>query len=156
MGFLELFLVLNFINSRNRNTLSVQKAGIAIKLTFLGTKGEIEEFTPRHQYHASLLLTSGKTRLLIDYGKLRKYTLDELKPDAILITHAHPDPYAWLYEDIKTEIPVYLTHETYDYGKYRPENPVIITPGKQCENGPFDGRLFACCTPSGVQQWASK
>ncbi len=101
------------------------------KLMFLGTKGEIEEYNEKHQYHASLLIESGKTRLLIDYGKLRKYALEELKPDAILITHAHPDPYAWLNEDIKTDIPVFLTQETYDYGKYRPDNSKIITPGEK-------------------------
>jgi ribonuclease BN (tRNA processing enzyme) len=108
-----------------------------IKLTFLGTKGEIEEFTEKHKYHASLLVTAGGTRLLIDYGKLRKYTLEELKPDAILITHAHPDPYAWLNEDIKTNIPVYMTQETYDYGKFKPANPHIFTPGDECDTGPF-------------------
>ncbi len=105
------------------------------KLGFLGTKGEIEESNQKHQYHASLLITSGRTRLLIDYGKLRKYTLEELKPDAILITHAHPDPYAWLNEDIKTDIPVFLTQETYDYGKYRPDNSIIISPSQEKEVG---------------------
>jgi len=101
------------------------------KLIFLGTKGEIEEFTEKHRYNASLLVTSGNTRLLLDFGKLRRYTLEELHPDAVLITHAHPDPYAWLYEDIKTETPVYLTKETYDYGKFRPDNPHIFQPGEE-------------------------
>lgn len=108
-----------------------------VKLIFPGSKGEIEEFTEKHQYNASLLLTCGTARLLIDYGKLRKYTLRELKPDAILITHAHPDPYAWLYEDIETEIPVYMTQETYDYGKYRPANPHIFQTGDEFDTGPF-------------------
>jgi ribonuclease BN (tRNA processing enzyme) len=106
-------------------------------LTFPGTKGEIEEFTEKHQYNASLLLAAQSTRLLIDYGKLRHHTLEELQPDAILITHAHPDPYAWLYEDIKTDIPVYLTQETYDYGKYRPSNPHIFQIGENIKIGPF-------------------
>lgn len=100
------------------------------KLIFLGSKGEIEEFTDKHQFNASLLIVSGDTRLLVDYGKLRRYTLEELRPDAILITHAHPDPYAWLYEDIKTSIPVFVTQETYNYGKYRPDNPRIFQQGE--------------------------
>ena len=79
------------------------------KLVFLGTKGEIEESSPKHRYHSSLLIISSETRLLIDYGRLRKCSLEEIEPNAILITHAHPDHYAWLKENIKTEIPVYLT-----------------------------------------------
>jgi ribonuclease BN (tRNA processing enzyme) len=112
------------------------------KLIFLGTKGEIEESNDKHRYHASLLIIAGGTRLLIDYGKLRRYTLEELKPDAILITHAHPDPYAWLNEDIKTGIPVFLTKETYDYGKYRPDNPHIILPGQEIQVGSISGVAY--------------
>jgi ribonuclease BN (tRNA processing enzyme) len=105
------------------------------KLVFLGTKGEIEEYTEKHKFNASLLIITAENRLLIDYGKLHKYTLEELKPDTILITHAHPDPYVWLNEDIKTDIPVYLTRETLDYGKYRPDNPRVFYPGEEIETG---------------------
>jgi ribonuclease BN (tRNA processing enzyme) len=100
------------------------------RLVFLGTKGEIEEFSSKHQYHSSLLLTSDK-RLLFDYGTLRNYSLKEINPEAILITHAHPDHYAWLKEDIATESIVYLTNETLDYGKFRPKNYRIFEPGKK-------------------------
>jgi ribonuclease BN (tRNA processing enzyme) len=106
-------------------------------LVFLGTKGEIEESTPEHKYHSSLLITSNGAKLLIDCGELRKYSLDEIRPDAILITHAHPDHYVWLNEDIKTDIPVYLTQETLDYGKFSPSNARQIEPGKEFETGPF-------------------
>lgn len=109
-----------------------------IKLTFLGTKGEIEEFTEKHQYHSSLLLEAGGTRLLIDYGKLRKYSLEELQPDAIAITHAHPDHYAWLNEPLESSVPVYLTQESYDYGKYKPVEPRIIKRGEPFSVGPFE------------------
>jgi len=105
------------------------------RLVFLGTKGEIEEHTDKHQYHASMMVISEDVRILIDYGLLRKYTLEELKPDLILITHAHPDPYAWLEEDVKTDVPVYLTHETYSYGKFRPSNSYIIAPYEEVTAG---------------------
>lgn len=97
------------------------------KLVFLGTKGEIEEETSKHQYHSSLLLDFKNFKLLIDYGLRHKYGLDKIQPDAILITHAHPDHYSWLKDEIKTEVPVYLTKETLDYGKYRPNNYRIIS-----------------------------
>ncbi|MBE0480136.1 MAG: MBL fold metallo-hydrolase [Dehalococcoidia bacterium] len=97
-------------------------------LVFLGTKGEIEESSPRHSYHSSLLIESG-SRIVIDYGVLRKHSLDEIGPDALFITHAHPDHYAWLKEEIYTDIPVYLTRETLDYGKYKPRMTKVLEPG---------------------------
>ena len=71
-----------------------------MKLVFLGTKGEIEESTPKHKYHSSLLIISKEAKLLVDYGMLRKYSLEKIQPDAILITHAHPDHYNYLYSFI--------------------------------------------------------
>ena len=108
-----------------------------IKLVFLGTKGEIEESTEKHKYHSSLLIISNGAKFLIDYGELRKYSLDEIKPDAIFITHAHSDHYAWLNEDIKTDTPVYLTQETSDYGEFSPSNARVIQPDEEFEIGPF-------------------
>jgi ribonuclease BN (tRNA processing enzyme) len=108
-----------------------------VNLKFLGTKGEIEESSPRHKYHSSLLISTDDIRILIDYGKLRHMSLEELKPHAILITHAHPDHYAWLKEEIKTETPVYMTRETYEYGKFTPQNSKIIIPGEKFNAGPF-------------------
>jgi len=108
-----------------------------LKLTFLGTKGEIEESNEKHQYHSSLLVISDGQRLLIDYGMLHRYNLEELAPDALLITHAHPDHYVWLEQDIQTNVPVYLTQETFDYGKFRPPNSRVIEPGKYITEGDF-------------------
>ena len=107
------------------------------KLVFLGTKGEIEESSRKHKYHSSLMLLSKETRLLIDYGRFHKYSLEEIDPDAILITHAHPDHYVWLEEDMKTEIPVYLTKETSEYGNFTPTNCKIIRPDEKFAIGPF-------------------
>lgn len=96
------------------------------KLIFLGTTGEIEKETPKHRYHSSILINFNNFKLLIDYGLKHKYKLEEIKPNAILITHAHPDHYCWLEENIKIEVPVYLTEETLNYGKYKPYNYRII------------------------------
>lgn len=107
------------------------------KLIFLGTKGEIEEFTERHQYHSSTVIMSDSVKLLLDYGMLQRYSLEEIKPDAVLITHAHPDHYSWLKKDIRTDVPVYLTKETFDYGKFRPHNAKVVLPGQEQQIGPF-------------------
>ncbi len=108
-----------------------------IKLTFLGTRGEIEEYSKKHKYHSSLMLQYKKHKLLIDYGTLQKNKLNKLKPDAILITHAHPDHYIWTKKDNKTKIKIYLTRETLDYGKFKPENYKIIKSNKKFKIGPF-------------------
>ena len=108
------------------------------KLVFLGTKGEIEEIAEKHQYHSSLLLISEEFRLLIDFGKLHPYKLEEIKPDVLLITHAHPDHYNWLEEEINTEVSVYLTKETLNYGKFKPSNYKIILPNNRFRLGPLE------------------
>ena len=108
-----------------------------IKLTFLGTKGEIEEEAERHRFHSSMLVESGGTRLLIDYGLLHRYSLDEIRPDAILVTHAHPDHYSWLKQDVPSDIPVYLTQVSLDYGKFKPRNAHVVSPMQQFAIGAF-------------------
>lgn len=108
-----------------------------IKLIFLGTKGEIEEYSKKHKYQSSLLLIKNKFRLLIDFGVLHKYPLEKIKPNAIIITHAHPDHYLWTKKNLETKIPIYLTKETFNYGKFKPKNYKIIKPNKKFKLGPF-------------------
>ncbi len=43
-----------------------------MKLTFLGTKGYIEESSGRHKYHSSLLTEYRGFRLLIDHGLISR------------------------------------------------------------------------------------
>jgi phosphoribosyl 1,2-cyclic phosphodiesterase len=111
-----------------------------IRLTFLGTRADVEENTENHFYHSSLLLQSINAhpfRLLIDYGRIRAYDLSILKPDAILITHAHPDHYLWTLEETNSAVPVYLTRETHNYGTYAPVHSHILTPYESLTLGPF-------------------
>jgi ribonuclease BN (tRNA processing enzyme) len=108
------------------------------KIVFLGTKGEIEEETPVHRFHSSMLIESRGTKLLIDYGLLHRYTLSEIMPDAILITHAHPDHYSWLNHDIPFPVPVYLTPETLDYGRFKPQNSHVVVPMQKFSVGSFE------------------
>lgn len=109
-----------------------------VKLTFLGTRGEIEEFSKKHKYHSSLLMEYKKFRILIDHGHIHKNTINQIKPDVVLITHAHPDHYIWTLKDEKTKIPVYATKETINYGKFKPENYKIIQPDKKFKLGSFN------------------
>lgn len=63
-------------------------------LVFLGTRGEIEARTPRHCRHTSLLVSYYGRRVMVDAGEDWRGDLERIAPDAIVVTHAHPD-HAW-------------------------------------------------------------
>src|SRR5207249_6144602 len=65
-----------------------------MKLTFLGTRGEIEARTRRHRMHTSLLVSYRSARVMLDCGLDWLGKFERLHPDAIVLTHAHPD-HAW-------------------------------------------------------------
>lgn len=62
-----------------------------MKLTFIGTRGEIEARTARHRLHTSLLVEYRGRRVRIDAGADWLGRLAEYRPHAIVVTHAHPD-----------------------------------------------------------------
>lgn len=85
-----------------------------MKLTFLGTRGEIEARTRRHRMHTSLLVEYRKGRVMIDAGQDWTQAIHEIRPrpHAIVITHAHPD-HAWGLED-GAPAPVWATGVAWD------------------------------------------
>src|ERR671925_2346887 len=60
-------------------------------LTFLGTRGEIDVRTRRHRRHTSTLVSTRGRRVMIDCGTDWLREVHRLAPDAIVLTHAHPD-----------------------------------------------------------------
>lgn len=62
-----------------------------MKLLFLGTRGEIEMRTPLHSMHSSLGVIYRRRFIMVDAGLDWLGHLDELRPHAIVLTHAHPD-----------------------------------------------------------------
>jgi len=62
-----------------------------VKLTFLGTRGYIDPVSSRHRMHTATLVEYRGTRVMIDCGETWLGRLDDLRPEAIVITHAHPD-----------------------------------------------------------------
>lgn len=62
-----------------------------MKLTFLGTRGEIKARTRRHRMHTSLLVSYRSTRVMIDCGLDWLGKFERLCPTAIVLTHAHQD-----------------------------------------------------------------
>jgi phosphoribosyl 1,2-cyclic phosphodiesterase len=82
-----------------------------MKLIFLGTRGEIEARTRRHHMHSSLLVSYGGAKVMIDCGLDWLGKFARLCPNAILLTHAHPD-HAWGLRN-GAPCPVYATQKTW-------------------------------------------
>jgi phosphoribosyl 1,2-cyclic phosphodiesterase len=80
-----------------------------MKLTFLGTRGEIEARTALHRMHSCLMVGD---RVLIDCGIDWVDKLKALRPQAILLTHAHLDHAGGLKNG--APCPVYATAQTWD------------------------------------------
>ena len=65
--------------------------GDLLELKFLGTRGEIEVRSRRHQRHSALLIEHNNARIMIDCGADWLGRLDIVAPTAIVLTHAHLD-----------------------------------------------------------------
>lgn len=81
-----------------------------MKITFLGTRGYIDQKTDRHKRHTATLFTYYRRSILVDWGEDWKGRLGEVNPRAILITHGHPDHAGGL--ESAMDRPVYGTRET--------------------------------------------
>jgi len=82
-----------------------------MKLTFLGTRGEIEARTPRHHMHSSLLISCRGAKVMIDCGLDWLGRFKRLRPNAIVLTHSHPD-HAWGLKN-GASCPVYAPRKTW-------------------------------------------
>jgi ribonuclease BN (tRNA processing enzyme) len=56
-----------------------------MKLTFLGTRGEIDARTRRHRMHGSLLVSYGGADVMIDCGLDWLGKIERLHPAAIVL-----------------------------------------------------------------------
>jgi len=105
-----------------------------MKLTFLGTRGEIEKRTRRHRMHTSLMVSYRAADVMIDCGLDWLGKFERLHPSAIVLTHAHPD-HAWGLRN-GAPCPVYAPQKTWEtLARYRVEDRQLIeerTPTKIC------------------------
>ncbi len=100
-----------------------------MKITFLGTRGNITARTKKHYRHSSMLVSFGRKTIMIDCGRDWLKKVPAINPDAILITHAHDDHAYGLKHG--APCPVYATLETWNVIKrYDIEDRRIIVPRK--------------------------
>jgi phosphoribosyl 1,2-cyclic phosphodiesterase len=104
-----------------------------MKLTFLGTRGEIDARTRRHGRHSSALVAAlagrGKSAhaIMIDCGLDWLDLLSEVKPAAIVLTHAHPDHAHGLQHG--APCPVWATKQTWELiDQYPIKDRHVVTP----------------------------
>jgi len=113
-----------------------------VRLRFHGTKGYVEEESSAHRGHSAWTLEAAGFRLLCDFGQNRKGMLSKIEPDAIFVSHAHPD-HSWGLEE-GTGLPVYASEVTHEItSKFPVERRVVLAPGRPEAAGPFRLTAFS-------------
>jgi ribonuclease BN (tRNA processing enzyme) len=107
-----------------------------VQLTFYGTRGYVSESSKAHAGHSAFTLEAEGFRLLCDFGENRKGLLKKLRPDAVFVSHAHPD-HAWgLWEG--TDAPVHASAVTHELLRELPIlRRVVLEPERAVAVGPF-------------------
>jgi glyoxylase-like metal-dependent hydrolase (beta-lactamase superfamily II) len=67
-----------------------------VRLILLGTRGEIPVRSRWHSRHTSTAIVSRYGCVVIDFGEDWREEARNLRADALILTHAHPDHVAGL------------------------------------------------------------
>ncbi|MBD3426419.1 MAG: MBL fold metallo-hydrolase [Candidatus Omnitrophica bacterium] len=114
-----------------------------MKIRFLGTRGYIKPRSSSHKMHSCMMVSYYTTRLLVDCGEDWLGRVEELSPDAIVLTHAHPD-HAWGLKRC-APCPVHATAETWEEIKdfdVAENNRRKISPGRKKTIGRLSVKAF--------------
>jgi ribonuclease BN (tRNA processing enzyme) len=107
-----------------------------VRLHFYGTRGYVDESSKTHSGHSAFVVEAGGFRLLCDFGENRKGMLAKIRPDAIFVSHAHPDHGWGLWEG--TDTPVYASSVTHELLRELPLlDRRVLSPGETAAIGPF-------------------
>jgi len=107
-----------------------------MRLHFFGTKGYVEEESEAHRGHSAFTLEAAGFRLLCGFGQNRQGMLAKIAPDAILVSHAHPD-HSWGLKE-GTGLPVYASAVTHEIMKDLPiPRREVLEPRRAAKIGPF-------------------
>jgi phosphoribosyl 1,2-cyclic phosphodiesterase len=112
-----------------------------MKLTFPGTKGNIDPVSRRHRRHSTMRCAYRGTDIVIDCGEDWLGHLDELAGDAVLVTHAHPDHAFGLRDGAPA--PVYATREAWETMRdFDIEDRHVVPTTRSVSFGGIDVRAF--------------
>ncbi|HWC64631.1 MAG TPA: MBL fold metallo-hydrolase [Thermoanaerobaculia bacterium] len=112
-----------------------------MELEFFGTRGYVEESSRTHAGHSAFVVEASGFRLLCDFGENHLGRLGEIAPDAIAVSHAHPD-HSWGLRE-GTAVPVYASAVTHGILAALPiEKRIRVAPGRRRRVGPFSLTLF--------------
>lgn len=101
-----------------------------MKILFAGTRGYIDAQTKRHKRHTTTIIIHRNKRILLDCGLDWLGKMNRLKPNAIILTHAHPD-HAWGLQN-GAPCPVWATQESWNIIKNYPlHDRHVVIPRKQ-------------------------
>ncbi len=107
-----------------------------MRLHFYGTRGYVEETSRAHSGHSAFTVETEGFRLLCDFGQNRKGLLEKIRPDAIFVSHAHPD-HAWGLEE-GSSVPVHASAITHEITKELPIGErVTLEPERTVAAGPL-------------------
>ena len=113
-----------------------------MRITFLGTRGNIELKNRRHRRHRAILIQHRDRRVKVGCGADWLGRVARLAPDAIVLTHAHPDHADGLRAG--APCPVYAPAATWDLiGGYPIQHRRTLAPRVPAE---IDGLTF-CAFP---------
>lgn len=107
-----------------------------MRLRFYGTKGYVDESSAAHSGHSAFTIEDGGFRLLCDFGENRRGLLRKIRPDAVFVSHAHPD-HSWGLEE-GTSVPVLASAITHEILERLPlPERIVLEPGRRVRVGPF-------------------
>lgn len=105
-------------------------------LHFHGTKGYVEAKSRCHTGHSAFTVEAAGFRLLCDFGENRRGRLASIAPDAVFVSHAHPD-HAWGLSE-GAAMPILASAATHDLLRELPlAQRLVLAPGRPETVGPF-------------------
>jgi phosphoribosyl 1,2-cyclic phosphodiesterase len=112
-----------------------------MRLTFLGTRGEIEARTREHRMHSSLLIAHEGCVIMIDCGIDWLKRVMKMRPKAIFLTHAHSDHAGGLKNGAPCK--VFATRETWKtLQRFAIRKRSVVTPHQAIEIGDLTFEAF--------------